>query len=215
MLAVGDVEAIRTHHELQQVHTPERFRRMGDFHHVLSGRLRLPAPLYFIGGNHEPWEALDKLGGGSWGPEVYYLGRQGVASLCGLRVAFLSGIYRSEVTEGPLTARSASRKARSYWHRSEWTALQARARAEPLDLLLTHDWPRELATAYGYQCAGDANVSELLRRLQPKLHFCGHMHRSFARPDLGVTIALNEVRAGLEAVALVEWRDSGAFQVLR
>lgn len=98
VLQVGDAEALRNEADLEAVHTPAKYRSMGDFSLLLPGDLA--CPVYFIGGNHEPFQALDEAeeaAGGSpipWGPNVFYLGRSGAMQLHSLNVAWLSGIYK-------------------------------------------------------------------------------------------------------------------------
>jgi len=95
---VGDAEPQRNGDEAAMVSGPAQYRKLGDFAEVVSGKIVVPAPLYFIAGNHEPFGALDADGGlvggsGQWGPNVTYLGRDGLFEIAELRVGFLSGIY--------------------------------------------------------------------------------------------------------------------------
>ncbi len=57
VLQVGDAEALRDEMDLETVHVPNKYRSMGAFSALAPGDLA--CPVYFIGGNHEPYEALD------------------------------------------------------------------------------------------------------------------------------------------------------------
>lgn len=190
--AVGDVQALRSEDELAMVHMPDKYRQLGDFELVSSGKLRFPGRgLLFIGGNHEPWKALDAnrglaSGGGRWADQVTYLGRSGVVTVSGLTVAFLSGIYSEKVSPG--TARSRpdadsdknDRKRRNYYTSDELAALMNVVARKKVDVVLTHDWPSGLYEDERSGAVGDPRVRTLIERANPKLSCHGHMHFAFS-----------------------------------
>ena len=95
VLQVGDMEPHRDEDDLASMAAPSKHRQLGDFHRVVSGELVFPWPLYFIGGNHEPWAWLDAHGGEGFAlgpPNIHFLGRATVTNIGPLRVAALSGI---------------------------------------------------------------------------------------------------------------------------
>src|ERR1035437_8718183 len=100
VFCVGDAQPFRNESEVSGMHCPSKYRTIGEFPRVVSGEIHLAAPVWFIGGNHEPWPALDANGPGEWVPGVTFLGRAGATDVLGLRVAFLSGIYSETVSEG-------------------------------------------------------------------------------------------------------------------
>ncbi|KAG8943564.1 hypothetical protein FRC04_002789 [Tulasnella sp. 424] len=69
---------------------------MGDFSKYYTGEKVAPILTLIIGGNHEAsnymWELYH---GGFLAPNMYYLGAAGVVQFNGIRVAGLSGIYKS------------------------------------------------------------------------------------------------------------------------
>jgi len=102
VLQVGDLEAHRHEADLQTMAAPSKHRVLGDFHRVMSGELRLPWPVFFIGGNHEPYGWLEEHPEGfELCPNLHYLGRAGVHRIGPLRVAALSGIHRLETYAVP------------------------------------------------------------------------------------------------------------------
>lgn len=178
---VGDAEATVDEEQLKEVYAkPDRYR-LGDFHRVVSGEIELPAPLYFIGGNHEPWSSLDRNGGMVRGGapiarNVHFLGRSGVVEVAGLTLAFLSGVRRPA---GAMLATAGERalldpKEQGFYVGEEVDELM---RVPTADILLTHDWPTGSGFVHKTELAGDEVVTRALRRLRPMASFHGHMHR--------------------------------------
>ncbi|MFI7275861.1 metallophosphoesterase [Streptomyces sp. NPDC049879] len=201
ILAVGDVEPNRDDAEAAGVHGPAKYRRTGDFPYVHHGLLDLGAPLHFIGGNHEPWPALDAAGPGRWSGDVYFLGRAGTAEVAGLRVAFLSGIHSPRVSEAARPRRE-TLKDRTYYSAGELARVR---RADRPHILLTHDWPAGIGDGLPYDSVGRPELLDLTRRLRPRWHFCGHMHRRH-HATVGPTevVCLAHIRDGAPAFALIE-----------
>src|SRR5687768_76284 len=101
VLAVGDVEAFRRADD----HRRKAAKRTmpAEFAEYADGLAQVKRPLYFIGGNNEDFEALhDSPEGCDLAPNVHYLGRAGLRTVKGLRVAYLSGIHAPRFFEQPL-----------------------------------------------------------------------------------------------------------------
>lgn len=217
VLCAGDVEALRSDEEMAQVHGPARYRKRGDFAAVLDGSLPLP-PLAFIGGNHEPWEALDadgglSGGGGAWAPGATFLGRAGVVEVFGLRVAFLSGIYSPAVSEGSPRGRT-DRRRRTYWVRSELERVMHARAGGPVDVLLTHDWPAGVGIDRRGEPVGCPHVRRLVETVKPTLSAHGHMHHALSgRIGASTVLCLGHVSAGFAggAVALLSREPGGTL----
>ena len=183
ILQVGDAEALRDEAEIDQVPGPSKYRKLGDFVDVISGRVVMPAPLYFIAGNHEPFAALDADGGlverhGEWGPNVTYLGRAGLVTIGGLRVGFLSGIWGESTYQ---RAQDSHLKFREGKHASHYLpsdlAIVREAIGDGVDVLLAHDWPTGVTCDSIPEPRGDDNVRALIDDYKPILSIHGHMHR--------------------------------------
>ena len=205
ILAVGDVEPNRDEVDAAGVHGPAKYRKLGDFPLVHEGLLDLGAPLYFIGGNHEPWPALDEAGPGWWSGAAYFLGRAGVADVAGLRVAFLSGIHSPRITDVPDARRDTIRE-RTYYTATELRQVSRAGRAAGrVDLLLTHDWPSGIIEQDDGTSVGRPELRALSELLRPRWHFCGHMHYRHAAA-IGPTevVCLDHIRSGPPALVLVE-----------
>jgi len=157
-----------------------------------------PAPrLYFIRGNHEDHRALQDIAG-SDGPVavdayglIHYLPDAVELELVGnddviLRVAGLGGVEALDparhhplhgIQEGPVAA------------------LLGR-RAGTIDVLLTHDVPSDMpglgsvAGPGGETLPGSGPVAKVRRRLAPRYHFCGHLHRALEPVHIGSSAVL-------------------------
>jgi len=172
-LQVGDAEALRNDSEMTMVAGPQIYAVLGDFWRLKEGDLA--CPVYFIGGNHEPYEALDeaeKASGTSpipWGPNVFYMGRSGAIELHGLNIAWLSGIYRLTMPD----ERGNGKKSNYHYIEGDVEKTKRDSkRLGQIDVLVTHDWPHGLEQGRGTEHILDLNVS-----LRPQLHVCGHHHR--------------------------------------
>lgn len=182
ILQVGDAEPTQDAVELDEVFAKPERHRLSDFRLVVDGDIEFGAPLYFIGGNHEPWATLDRNGGvGSGGepiaPGVYFLGRAGSITIAGIHIAFLSGIAR---TDGMLENAAERRELNSIKENNYYCADELRAvRAlESVDILLTHEWPTGSGFVHKTSLVGDERVRELLTLLKPCASFHGHYHRA-------------------------------------
>ena len=130
-------------------------------------------------------------------PNIYFLGYSGVVRFGTLRVGGLSGIwkpgdYRRGYYERPPYSPS---DVKSAYHCREFDVWKLRQVAEPLDVFVSHDWPRGVAT-HGDMGAlmrskpflkaelqdgslGSQPAAELLAQLQPDYWFSAHLHCKF------------------------------------
>lgn len=193
ILQVGDFEPHRDAADLATMSAPAKYRQLGDFAAYHQARRGFPWPLYFIGGNHEPYGYLDTQPEGfELIRHCHYLGRVGVVDLHGLRVVGLSGIYQAEsfrAARPPLSALgSVSTRAFTWFNERD---IEQALELGHADVLLVHDWPSgiiapdDAASFQGKRRSPDADTVGneyarlLVDALQPKLVLCGHMHRSY------------------------------------
>jgi len=228
VLQVGDFEPHRHVDDLASLPVPLRHRRLGDFPAYHGGRERLPWPLYFIAGNHEPFAFLERLPqGGRVAANCHYLGRVGERRVAGLRVVGLSGIhcpehYHQARSGPPFASQHELRRAACF--RAEEVA--AAVRLGSCDILLLHDWPagsldpadlqglQERRPSLDPQRLGSAPARELLSALRPRLLCCGHLHLpwdSVLRHEDGdrtrfCALARAEQRGGIRIVRVADGR---------
>ncbi|MCL2422796.1 MAG: metallophosphoesterase [Micrococcales bacterium] len=190
---VGDAEALRCEDEVPQVPGPAKYRKLGDYPQVLDGTVVLPAPLFFVAGNHEPFVALDDDGGlvtghGRWGPQVTYLGRAGAVDVAGLRVGFLSGIWNEHVSSPDTKNPQRTGRAAAYYTSTELDTTVRATRQGRFDVLITHDWPSGLSTDRWDQ-VGDTQVRHLVETSRATLSLHGHMHVAHRAQVSGTEVA--------------------------
>jgi len=227
VLQVGDFEPHRSEADLATMAAPARYRQLGDFPDFHRGKADFPWPVYFIGGNHEPYGFLDELpDGGPVAANCFYLGRAGAVELSGLKVAGLSGIYRDDCFTAPRPPISEiarqSNKAYIYFTEAEVAQVLDYGAA---DILLLHDWPAGLLTdaaetphSLRHDPTGNEYARLVVEALQPQLVFCGHLHHrrrrrvvwpSGKQTDL---YGLASIAQGEAAVAVFEAGEDGALR---
>ena len=224
VLQVGDFEAHRDEDDLRTMSAPSKYKQLGDFHQYWSGRVRYPWPIYFIGGNHEPYGFLESyVEGGCLLPHCHYLGRSQSQEIGGLEIAGLTGIYAEErfEQERPVWGARSGQSNKDFIFFDDRDVM-ALMELEQVDILLLHDWPEGLFEEGGEVAArgrlarrerGNPYARMLVEELKPKWVFCGHMHTryeaSWEWEDETKThfLCLAHILEGAEAI--------GAFRVKR
>ena len=201
LLCCGDFQAVRFPSDLECMAVPPKFRVLGTFYRYYTGEKVAPVPTIFIGGNHEASNYLQELCHGGWAaPNIFFLGYSGVVNFRGLRIGGLSGIYKGhDFSKGHFERPPYDRSTlRSVYHVREydvWKMQQLDAEAAPLDIFMTHDWPRGI-TRYGDEAAllrrksffraevqtntlGSTPGERLVHILKPRYWFAAHLHVKF------------------------------------
>jgi lariat debranching enzyme len=199
LLCCGDVQTLRNERDLECMAVPPKYRTMGTFYKYYTGEKKAPILTIFIGGNHEASNYLAELYNGGWvAPNIYYLGYSGVVNFRGLRIAGISGIWHSyehykwgHFEREPLNEST----KRTIYHMREFDVFKIRLLKQPIDIFLTHDWPRGI-TQYGdvnellrqkpffqneiaQNTFGNPATESLLHILQPSYWFAAHFHVKF------------------------------------
>jgi lariat debranching enzyme len=191
VLQVGDLQPVRDEGDLQSVATPQKYRTLGDFHRRWQEGYVFPWPLYFIGGNHEPFAWLDQYpDGAELMTGLHYLGRAGLVTLAGLRIVGLTGIH-SALREGvprPPVEEILNRNRKLYTFHNDWDVEKAMDFG-CANVLLLHEWPRgaladEPESKWKEKLRGVLDIAGfgseqgrlLIDALRPRLVLCGHMH---------------------------------------
>jgi lariat debranching enzyme len=205
VVCCGDFQSLRNIADLRSLSCPDRYKRMGEFHRYYSGELKVPAPTLFIGGNHEASSSLLRLpNGGYVANGVYYMGYAGVVWFGGVRIAGLSGIYKShDFLRGRFESEPLDDSSvRSIYHQRQFDAQRLaalRCAGNRLDIALSHDWPRgvekhgdlkwllhakrrddSLRREINANVFGSPATGPLVHSLQPRYWFAAHMHIKYA-----------------------------------
>lgn len=148
----------------------------------------VPAPLYWIKGNNEQFDAIAE---GRLPANLHYLRNGSLTDPGGVRVAALGGTlaptwYETAAADLPHPRKGSARATeladkRRHFVREEVEACKA---MRGVDLLMTHEAPRPYRV--GKVDAGKTPINEVLASMQPRLHLFGHHHRFSEQVRQGV-----------------------------
>lgn len=199
LICCGDFQATRNLSDLECMAVSDKYKDICTFYKYYSGEKKAPVLTIFIGGNHEASNHLQELPYGGWvAPNIYYLGYAGVIQVAGVRIAGLSGIYKSQhwmqgrYEKPPYTDST----IRSIYHIRNLEVFRLKQLSGKIDIFLSHDWPAGV-TKYGDEdtllkqkpffkddiennTLGSPPGMELLECLYPSYWFSAHLHCKFA-----------------------------------
>ncbi|KAL2723143.1 lariat debranching enzyme [Vespula maculifrons] len=199
LICCGDFQSTRNLCDLKCMAVPNKYKDMCTFYKYYSGEKVAPLLTIFIGGNHEASNYLQELPYGGWvAPNIYYLGYANVIKIGGIRIAGISGIYKSHDWmqghhEKPPYTKST---IRSVYHIRNIEIFRLKQISGKIDIFLSHDWPNGV-TKYGNEdkllkgkpyfktdiknnTLGSPANMELLRYHYPSYWFSAHLHCKFA-----------------------------------
>jgi calcineurin-like phosphoesterase family protein len=148
----------------------------------------VPAPIYWIKGNNESFDAVTS---GALPHNLCHIPNGTATEIAGVTVGGLGGTFAPtwydtdpaslpHPRKGTMKATALADKRR-HFVRQEVQALQ---RVGRVDVLLTHEAPRPFPV--GRVDAGKTPINELIAALRPRLHLFGHHHR-FSEQDVQST----------------------------
>ncbi|MBW4619850.1 MAG: metallophosphoesterase [Cyanosarcina radialis HA8281-LM2] len=232
VLQVGDFEPNRNEADLLTMAAPKKYKKLGDFPDFYNKKAAFPWPIYFIGGNHEPYGFLDRMPNGAKIAEnCYYLGRVGSKVIETIKIAGLSGIYQESKfrISRPSIENISILSNKEYIYFNEEDILQL-LDYKKVDILLLHEWPANIINCNEIQSfkeiTCDSNFSEVgneyarisIDLLAPKLVLCGHMHYKYQTKIVtgdGTNTAiycLANVSQGDDAIAIFRATSDGNFR---
>jgi Icc-related predicted phosphoesterase len=152
----------------------------------------VPAPLYWIKGNNEAFDYLERV----TAPNLFYIPNGVPVRVEGVSVIGIGGTHAPSWYDTDPSALPHPRKGtmkataladkRRHFVRSEVEAAKAAgggagAGRGGIDVLLTHEAPRPFRV--GRMDAGKTPINELIAAIRPRLHLFGHHHR-FAEQEV-------------------------------
>ncbi|KAJ8971272.1 hypothetical protein NQ317_001174 [Molorchus minor] len=199
LMCCGDFQSSRNEEDLKCMAVPPKYSKICTFYKYYTGEKEAPILTIFIGGNHEASNYLQELPYGGWvAPNIYYMGYASVINIAGLKIAGLSGIYKSrDYMKGHFeNAPFDENTKRSVYHIRNLEVFRLKQLSGPLDIFLSHDWPNGVYR-YGNinqllkkkpffqediesNQLGSKPCEDLLHQLKPKYWFAAHLHCKFA-----------------------------------
>jgi lariat debranching enzyme len=217
VLQVGDFEPTRDAEDLASMPVPEKYRSLGDFADFHEDRAAFPWPVWFVGGNHEPFAFLDTMRyGGSVAHNCHYFGRAARVSIGGMQIAALSGIARPTGPDGRPHYKPGW-KALSYFSDRD---LARAGDGDITDIVILHEWPLGVAgpnetagkrRTGGGLGPGNEQARALVNRLAPRLVLAGHTHWPHRSQVSERTrfVGLGHIDKGRDAFAVFRRETSG------
>jgi Icc-related predicted phosphoesterase len=144
---------------------------------------RLPAPLYFIKGNNENFDAIAS---GQLPENLTFIPNATRVEVGGLAIAGLGGTFAPTWYETPASALPHPKKGsarateladkRRHFVREEVEACKG---MRDVGIFLTHEAPKPFRPSPGGRGpdAGKAQINDVLAAMRPRLHLFGHHHR--------------------------------------
>jgi Icc-related predicted phosphoesterase len=140
----------------------------------------LPAPLYWIKGNNENFDAIAS---GDLPSALHFIANGTLITIDGLRVAGLGGtfaptVYDLAAKELPHPKKGSAKATeladrRRHFVRAEVDACKG---LQDVDVFLSHEAPRPFRVNRGID-AGKTPINEVLTAMRPRVHLFGHHHR--------------------------------------
>ena len=156
-----------------------------DIKQYITGEQVAPLPTYFLGGEDRDGLLAVMSDNSELCTNITYLGKHGVASLHGLKVGFLSGLF-ADPTEDDDSLRAADAAEAK---RKVVTALALTTSAADfggVDLFFSNQWPRGITAATTPGPArrperASGTVAVAAAMLRPRYHFAGSEEMAWAR----------------------------------
>ncbi|KAI9670457.1 MAG: hypothetical protein M1829_004780 [Trizodia sp. TS-e1964] len=195
----GDFQSVRNERDLHAISMPKKYWKIGDFQEYYSGARVAPYTTIFVGGNHEASNYLRELYYGGWvAPNIFYLGAANVVRFGGLRIAGISGIWKSYDYRKSHYERLpySENDLKSVYHVRELDVRKLLQIRTQIDIGISHDWPQAVEWNGNHQSLfrfkpyfkdeseagtlGNPPVKYLMDRLRPQFWFSAHLHVKFS-----------------------------------
>lgn len=198
IIVTGDAETMRTEADLDSFAAPLKYRKMGTFHKIYNGEIKVPVLTIVIGGNHESSDFLYLLPFGGWLAEnVFYAGRASSLKFGDLSITSISGLYKPEdyfkcvYEKYPIRDSS---DIHTVYHLRAFSDFQILG-LKSTDIMVSHDWPSTIPMNYGGTYLerrrrdliksdkegtfGLLKGMDIIRKLKPSSWFASHHHITF------------------------------------
>jgi predicted phosphodiesterase len=137
-------------------------------------------PFFFISGNHENWDEIDKMHKGQGPKNLFHIKNGEAAIIEGLNVLAFGGNYSPRYFAMDPKLVPSSRK-----RHNNYLELDLAIKHTNIDLLICHEAPKPYITRN--KDAGIQNINTILAAVKPKLCFFGHHHYLVSKVYEGIT----------------------------
>jgi predicted phosphodiesterase len=148
--------------------------QVGDFGGETKSYKAPPKPLYFISGNHENWDEIEKMDKGF--DQLFHIENGGFVDvgLEGIRILGFGGNYSPAYYNKKRIALFGERR-RHFVEEDFNKAIELPSHLDRgIDIIISHEAPSPYMK--GTRNMGQPLINELLRVIKPKLYFFGHHH---------------------------------------
>ena len=169
-----------------------------DIAKYITGEATAPVPTYFLGG-----EDRDGLLGvmsdqSELCTNITYLGKHGVATLHGLKIGFLSGLFTDEDSDDD-SVKAANNAASKRKIVTEFALTTSSSAFRGIDALFSNQWPRGITAATNpgparSPSSSSGTVAVAAAMLRPRYHFAGSESMAWARTPYQSQSALHVTR---------------------
>ena len=169
---LGDIHAhyVELYHIIKDHPEITTWVQVGDFGGEESVYPFFKSPFYFISGNHENWDEIEKMDKGQGPENLIHIKNGETVTIEGLKVLGFGGNYSPRYFNTPINQMPESRR-----RHNNFEQLEKALTATDIDLLLCHEAPKPFFSRD--RESGIANINTILRTVKPKLCFFGHHHR--------------------------------------
>jgi hypothetical protein len=169
-----------------------------DIAKYITGEATAPVPTYFLGGEDRDGLLAVMSDQSELCENITYLGKHGVATLHGLRIGFLSGLFADDDSEDDSLKAADNAEAK----RKIVTQLALTTSAPEfcgIDALFSNQWPRGITAATNPGPASrpakpSGTVAVAAAMLRPRYHFAGSEAMAWARTPYRSQAALHVTR---------------------
>lgn len=136
-------------------------------------------PFYFIAGNHENWDEIEKMDRGEGPKNLFHIKNGETVTIEGLKVLGFGGNYSPRYfSMDPKLIPSSRRRHNNY------TELEKAIMHTNVDLFICHEAPKPYISRD--RDAGIENLNKILVTVKPKLCFFGHHHFQVSKVYEGI-----------------------------
>ena len=152
-----------------------RHNGIGDFVEYYTGKKKFPVPVYFINGNHEDFNIIEKICAQPI-PNLNYMKNGMVYDIDGVRFGAIGGNYsptRFKLDKKHKKLQGVRRKHFNYQD------IENLKQIKNIDVIIAHECPLDvgLISKFDKKECGSKEIRELIEEIQPKYYFHGHYHR--------------------------------------